>query len=273
MLGRSNYKKVDDTISAVEGGWEFNEEVAESFDTHVRKSIPLYDELQDMTVDLSEWFINSGSTVYDIGSSTGETISRLLKKHIYKKNVKYIGIDASETMIKLANIKVAAGNVKFMHQDVLQTKFEAADFIASLFTLQFLGMREKLKVLQSIYDGLNNGGALVIAEKIIAEESRYNDLWIELYWDFKRKQGLTDDQVLQKARSLRGVLRPLTISEHTSLLHMSGFGSVDIFFKWYNFAGLIAIKTTASEKPLKSDGSTEESKNILETSVAKRTCP
>ena len=74
MDEKINYDKVDESISAVEGGWEFTSEVAENFDTHVRKSIPLYDEIQQMTVDMSEWFIKDNSVVYDIGSSTGETI-------------------------------------------------------------------------------------------------------------------------------------------------------------------------------------------------------
>ena len=82
-----------------------------------------------------------------------------------------------------------------------------------------------------------------MAEKVLAEEGRFDDLWVELYWDFKKRQGLTDDQILQKARSIRGVLRPLTLTENMKLLRMVGFNSTDVFFKWYNFAGVLAIKT------------------------------
>lgn len=82
-----------------------------------------------------------------------------------------------------------------------------------------------------------------MAEKVLAEEGRFNDMWVELYWDFKKGQGLTDDQILQKARSIRGVLRPITLTEHISMLKMIGFSSIDVFFKWYNFAGILAIKT------------------------------
>ena len=71
--------RADELITAVPGGWEFNEEVAEHFDEHVRRSVPLYDEAQQMVVDLSEWFVRDDSTVYDIGSATGETIARLMQ--------------------------------------------------------------------------------------------------------------------------------------------------------------------------------------------------
>ncbi len=85
-----------------------------------------------------------------------------------------------------------------------------------------------------------------MAEKLLAEEGRFDDMWVELYWDFKKRQGLTDDQILYKARSIRGVLRPITLTENIRLLRDSGFNSIDVFLKWYNFAGILAIKTTSS---------------------------
>jgi len=243
MSEKANYRKVDNAISAVEGDWEFSSEVAEQFDTHVRKSIPLYEEVQQMTANMSEWFIHNGSTVYDIGSSTGETIFRLQKKHACKENVRFIGIDNSEMMVKQAQKKVSANNVQFLCQDVVQTKFEEADLVISLFTMQFLGVQERMQVLQEVYQCLRNDGALIMAEKVLAEEGRFDELWVELYWDFKKGQGLTDDQILHKARSIRGILKPLTLTENIKLLRMVGFDSIDVFFKWYNFAGMLAIKT------------------------------
>lgn len=241
-----NYGNVDNTISAIEGEWKFTGEVAEHFDTHVRKSIPLYEEIQRMVVDMSGWFIRDGSTIYDIGSSTGETIFHLHKKHLTKHNVRYTGIDSSEGMIKKAQEKITAKNVYFLHQDVAKTIFKEADLIISLFTMHFLSEDKRMRVLQKAYQCLRQGGALIIVEKVLAEEGRFNDLWTELYWDFKKRQGLTDDQILQKARSLRGVLIPLTLTENLKQLKMIGFKSIDVFFKWYNFAGILAIKTTTS---------------------------
>jgi len=246
MGEEASYRKVDDTISAVEGGWEFTSEVAEHFDTHVHKSIPLYEQVQLMTADMSEWFVHNGSTVYDIGSSTGETIFHLQKKHAFKENVRFIGIDNSEMMVKQARKKVSTNNVQFLHQDVVQTKFEEADLVISLFTMQFLGMPERTQVLRGVYRCLRSGGALIMAEKVLAEEGRFDEMWVELYWDFKKGQGLTDDQILQKARSIRGILRPITLTEQIRLLRRTGFNSVDVFLKWYNFAGILAIKTDIS---------------------------
>lgn len=86
---------VDDLITSIPGEWKFDEQVSQHFDTHVRKSVPLYEEVQKAVIEISEWFIRDNSVVYDLGSSTGETISLLLQKHSRKKNVRFIGVEES----------------------------------------------------------------------------------------------------------------------------------------------------------------------------------
>ncbi len=148
---------------------------------------------------------------------------------------------------------------------------EEADLVVSLFTLQFLSVPERMKVLRGVYECLRSGGALIMAEKLLAEEGRFDDMWVELYWDFKKRQGLTDDQILHKARSIRGVLRPIALTENIRLLRDSGFNSIDLFLKWYNYAGILAIKTTSSLIKFTGyeavadavDGTTSEGESIL----------
>ena len=55
---------------------------------------------------MSEWFVRDNSTIYDLGASTGETISLLLQKHHRKKNVRYIGVEESQAMIEIARKKM-----------------------------------------------------------------------------------------------------------------------------------------------------------------------
>jgi tRNA (cmo5U34)-methyltransferase len=253
-------KLVDDLITAVPGEWAFNEEVSKSFDSHVRKSIPLYDEIQRVVVEMSEWFVRDGSVIYDIGSSTGETTSLLFEKHKNKK-IKIIGIEQSRSMIRAAQKKCKTSNVEFLYRDVTEiSEFLEADFITSLFTMQFLPMKKRKGVLQKIYRGLSEGGVFVMVEKIRAENSFFEDIWLEMYWDFKRAQGLSDDMVLQKSRSLRGVLVPLTLTQNIDLLKTVGFSNIETFIKWFNFAGIIATKTprTKLKKNVKSTGSNKK---------------
>jgi tRNA (cmo5U34)-methyltransferase len=49
-------------------------------------------------------------------------------------------------------------------------------------------------------------------------------------------------EIAQKREALENVMIPYRIEENTELLKRNGFKAVDTFFKWYNFAGLVAVK-------------------------------
>ena len=234
---------VDDLITSIPGEWKFDEQVSQHFDTHVRKSVPLYEEVQKAVIEISEWFIRDNSVVYDLGSSTGETISLLLQKHSRKKNVRFIGVEESLPMIEIARKKCSSELVQFLQQHIEEiNELANIDLVLSLYTLQFLPLWKRKKVLQRIYNGLVEGGAFIFVEKIRAENSLFEDIWNDLYWDFKQENGLNEQQVIKKAQSLRGVLIPLSLTENLSLLSDVGFQCMDTFIKWHNFAGIIAVK-------------------------------
>jgi len=240
-------RKVDDLITAVPGEWKFDRQVSDSFDDHVRKSVPMYDEIQSMIVEMSEWFIRDGSRVYDIGSSTGETISLLSEKHKSKAGLKYIGLETSASMIEAAQKKCDSGNIQFVQQDVIeQHTFAGADMVVSLYTLQFVPVKDRLTVLKRIFRDLSENGCFIWVEKVRAEHSFLEDMWLSLHWDFKKRSGLTDNMILEKEKSLRGVLVPLTLEQNRDLLRRAGFRHMEVFCKWFNFAGVIAMKSESA---------------------------
>ncbi|EAU9427502.1 methyltransferase domain-containing protein [Salmonella enterica] len=197
-----------------------------------------------MISDISEWFVRDGSIIYDLGTSTGETIFRLKEKHKSKKNIRYIGIDNSLPMLEKARIKCGDENVQFLHQNIISvTEFPSAGLVTAIYSLQFLPLSERRTVIERVSRDLYEGGAFIIVEKIRAESSYFEDIWLELYWDMKQSSGLNSEQVLSKAKSLRGILIPLTLSENIKMLEEAGFIIIDVFMKWYNFVGIVAIKT------------------------------
>jgi len=245
LRGRER-RPVDDTITAVPGEWRFDEDVTKAFDAHVQKSVPFYPEIQRMLVELSEYFVRDHSVVYDLGCSTGTTLELLSNSHAGKKDVRFFGFDLSKFMIKEARRKVNRANVRFFQKNIIDIDFTPpADFVSSVFTMQFLTLAERRSLLTVINRGLIEGGGLLIAEKITAEHSWFEDIWTELYWEFKRRQGFTPEQIIEKASSIRGVLKPLTIDENIELLKQTGFSHIEVFFKWYNWAGFLAIKRDA----------------------------
>ena len=96
--------------------------------------------------------------------------------------------------------------------------------------------------MQAIYDGLKPQGALILFEKVTAEDTLFNRLFIKYYYDYKRRMGYSDLEIAQKREALENVLIPYRIEENLALLKEAGFKNTEVFFRWYNFAGMIAVK-------------------------------
>jgi tRNA (cmo5U34)-methyltransferase len=240
---------IDDNISAKIGDFKFDENVTKGFDSHVRKSVPLYDEIQRMIVEMSDWFVQNDTIIYDLGCSLGETIGNLHNKHMGTKQLRFIGIDSSESMLqraKLTNI-LGKNNVSLLKHDlndINNLALSEASLVLMLYTLQFIKQENRGRLLRKIYDNLIDGGALIIVEKISGNNSTFTDIFTDLYEDLKIRNGLSLEQIKNKSSSLRGILRTNSLNKNLNLLINSGFNSedTDIFFKWYNFVGIIAVK-------------------------------
>ena len=234
---------IDKNIVSEKANWKFDEEVTKVFDEHVRKSVPLYDDFHKMIGDFSEWFIEEGTNVYDIGSSTGESFRSIISHH-RNKNINYIGIDNSKDMVDKAKNNFGYSYVEFINGDISSQDIEIhnASFVTSILTLQFIPKRKRKQIIKKIYDGLNEGGALIIVEKLVGNNARFDEMFIELYHDFKYTNGLNEKEIFAKSRAIRGVMSPNTVKENIDMLQSVGFKDVDMFFKWCNFGGFIAIK-------------------------------
>jgi tRNA (cmo5U34)-methyltransferase len=241
---------VDTDLEQPEGGWAFDERVAERFDEHVRKSIPLYEEVQTRVVKLSDWFVQSEGEeyVYDLGCATGTTIERLVERHGTTAPPKFMGIDLQAPMLEKARERCKEYEcVNFIQADISNhLSFPQATLVLSLFTLSFVREERRQRVIEQVYEDLERGGAFVFVEKTRASSSFFQDLWNEEYWDFKAEQGLSAEEILGKARTLRGQLRPLSVEEYEGLLADAGFDvddDVDVFFKWFPWTGFVARKS------------------------------
>lgn len=93
------YKRPIDNIP----GFEFNEDVVSVFDDMISRSVPFYDEIHRILLDVIDRTFTGGGLIYDLGCSTGTTIS-LIDKHLKSKVNKsdkeiylphYIGVDNS----------------------------------------------------------------------------------------------------------------------------------------------------------------------------------
>ena len=217
--------------------WEFNEEVARCFDKHVRQSVFMYEEFHNSIINMSKFFIEDNTNILDVGTSTGE----LLMKLPYNPTCRYIGIDTEKGMINKAQEKLE-DKYELQVGNILNYNIVNCSLITMVLVLQFIKNKDKESALQNIYNSLNEGGAFIFVDKIKTPVLDIHDMYNDLYYDFKRENGLTDTEIIDKNVSLRGVQKCLTVEENIQLMKNVGFKNLDIFLKYNNFVGIIALK-------------------------------
>ena len=230
-----------DGIQTQNANWRFDGDVAEQFEAHVRKSVPLYDEGHDLIVKLSDYFVKEDSICYELGSSTG-VLSYRLAQHHHFRDAHFIGLEKEEAMVQKAASLYRLPNLTYLHEDINSFDFAQSDLIVAYYTVQFIHPKLRQRLIDTIYRKLHWGGAFVMFEKVRANDARFQDIMTGLYTDYKLEQGYTPDEIIAKSRSLKGVLEPFSTEGNTDMLRRAGFEDIITVQKFMNFEGFLAIK-------------------------------
>ena len=226
----------DDKIISRQSNWVFDEHVAPEFDRHVRKSVPNYTHAQELAETFSDWFTYPSSTVIDFGASTGETLRRIKRRHT--KELTLIGYDNSQAMINQAKLK----GIDITFADLEKPlDFPNISYAVSLYTLQFLRPDARNALLKRIYHCLENSGGMFVVEKVLGSTAQMQDILQQLYWEMKAKNGFSSEQIINKAKALRGCMYPKTISDNEAEFTALGF-NFEIVFKESQFCGWLLTK-------------------------------
>ncbi|HET9939922.1 MAG TPA: carboxy-S-adenosyl-L-methionine synthase CmoA [Candidatus Eisenbacteria bacterium] len=227
--------------------FDFGEKTAAVFDDMLGRSVPFYAEIQRMTGELAADYAAEGTAIYDLGCSTGTTILEIAEHIPRERNVRYIGVDNSPEMLEKARRKLAESEfdrpfeLEFADLNA-GVRIDNASVVLMVLTLQFIRPMYRHRLIRSIYEGLTENGALILVEKVLGENSEFNRLFIEHYYEMKRENGYSDLEIAQKREALENILVPYRLEENKELLREQGFRHVDVFFKWYNFCAIIATK-------------------------------
>lgn len=227
--------------------FQFDEQVASVFDDMLQRSIPFYEELQRMTVELACRFVQSDSTIVDLGCSTGTTLAELAHA-IDDPTVTFVGVDNSPAMLAKAREKLRKegvdGRCRLVTADLNDEQLDlgSASVVVMNWTLQFVRPLHRDAVIRRVHDALVDRGCLIVLEKVLGNESLLNRLYIDLYHQFKNRHGYSRSEIAHKRERLENVLIPYRIDENLLLLERNGFAVRDAFFRWYHWAGFLGVK-------------------------------
>ena len=170
-----------------------------------------------------------------------------MRQRITAPDCDIIAVDNSPAMLERASQLLALDTVStipmtMICSDIQDIEVEDASVVVLNFTLQFIHLQQRLKLIQRIHAGLRPGGILILSEKIAFSEPERQHFHVELHHDFKRANGYSDLEISQKRSALENVMIPETIACHQQRLQEAGFSSSELWFQCFNFVSMVAIK-------------------------------
>ncbi len=228
------------------GGFAFDESVAKVFDDMIRRSVPGYSMTLSLMPLIARRYAQPESVVYDLGCSLGAGMAAIASS--LPQSAALVGVDNSPPMIDRCQLhlerSIAGRDWSLVCDDILDTPVENASVVLLNFTLQFIPLERRQSLLTRIARGLKPGGALLLSEKIrFEDESAQRDL-TDLHHAFKKANGYSELEVSQKRASLENILIPETLGDHRARLKEAGFDHSEVWLQCFNFASLLAVKSS-----------------------------
>ncbi len=229
------------------GSFQFDEKVAQVFPDMIQRSVPGYNAIISAIGLLAGRFAQPDSCCYDLGCSLGAA-SLSMRQHIQAERCKIIAVDNSAAMLNkfrrfLNSTTVDEGvTIDIRHADVRDIELENASVVVLNFTLQFIPPADRSAFLKKVYQGMLPGGILILSEKLKFQDARQQQLQTEMHHAFKKAQGYSDLEISQKRSALENVLIAETWPSHQKRLLDVGFASAEVWFQYFNFASMIALK-------------------------------
>lgn len=227
--------------------WQFNTEVTDAFDDMLRRSIPQYEVMRQSVANLAMPYVKRGTAIVDLGCSRGEALAPFVDR--YAAACRFIGVEISPPMLEASRERYRGYincNIVDIQECDLRTDYPniSASVTLSILTLQFTPLEYRHSILRKVYENTVSGGVFILVEKVLGSTAEINETFIKQYYDLKQANGYSQEQIDRKRLSLEGVLVPLTAKWNEEALAAAGFSHIDCFWRWMNFAGWIAVKSS-----------------------------
>jgi SAM-dependent methyltransferase len=204
--------------------FKFDSAIAQNFVDHAEKHIPNYHLIIDKSIQICKKLCNSSSSIIDVGCATGETLRRLTQAGF----TNLYGVDSSPDML---NYCYSDAQI-YQSENLPPGHFDA---ILCNWTLHFV--KNKIEYLEEIHKNLNAGGFLILSEK-----TSVDDLPVHFYHAFKSQQGVSDQEIIKKARSVRDMMYINEPNWYLNTLDKIGFKKVYIIDASWCFTTFLCLK-------------------------------
>ena len=228
------------------GDFRFDEKVSEVFPDMIRRSVPGYGHVIGLSGLIAKRYAKPNTIIYDLGCSLGATTIAIANE-VTKPGCRIVAVDNSEAMLKKARATtndrlVNPQAIEWLRKDITDMSFEACSVVVLNFTLQFIAIERREDLLINIKNSLVPGGLMILAEKVVHDDTQSQQSLTNLHHDFTRANGYSELEIAGKRQAIENVLVPETPSAHEARLTRAGFSEITEFFHCINFKAWMAVK-------------------------------
>ena len=250
-MADSGFMREDQIYKSDEGSepFRFDDKVARVFPDMLRRSIPGYAASLEAIGSLAARYVRAGTNCYDLGCSLGAaTIA--MRQGIGESGCRIVAVDTSPAMLERCKDVVAEDSgptdlmtdVDFVLGDIRDIEFVNASMVVLNYTLQFVPAADRDVLLRKICAGMNDGGILVLSEKVFDENPHMESLLVDLHHEHKRRNNYSALEISRKRAALENVLVPETVALHRARLKNAGFSYSAVWLRYFNFVSIIALR-------------------------------
>lgn len=229
--------------------FRFNDDVARVFPDMLRRSIPGYAATIEAIGSLAARYVKQDSACYDLGCSLGAA-TLAMRQGINASGCQILAVDSAPAMTSRCREVIAEDDrlfspdtdVKVLAADVRDIDISNASMVVLNYTLQFLAMDDRDALMRKICKGLNDGGVLVLSEKVIDENAEMESLLVDLHHQHKRRNNYSAMEVSRKRAAIENVLIPETVANHRQRLADAGFRQSSVWLRYFNFVSIVAFR-------------------------------
>jgi len=213
------------------------QEEAQVFDETIVRLIPHYDDMIEALVSSLPFSPVARPSILDLGCGTGTVSARILGRFP----------DAHVTCLDLASNMIAMAKQKLSPYKMDESQFICADFslwkpavrydaIVSSLALHHLPDDGEKKFFAKVFESLASGGIFVNADVVLSENKTLQDMYLGKWREFMLKAVSVEEVDEKWFPSYRNEDRPAILLDQLEWLKESGFTSIDVMWKYYNFA-------------------------------------
>lgn len=225
---------------------------AKIFETYMRRTVPDYDSLLDKAVGVADYYLREATSAIDIGCGTAGFIIRLSEAYSSRASIKFTGIELEPEFSNYwtrfpEDPELVIGDARSYDG------YHNLSFVSSIFALSHMPRVDRFNLLVKIFDGMRPGGALLLADRVLANSSQmqasltplfYGEAVERQYWFGDTIAGQEDmhEALFKEEREASRHLFLSTRSDRDSMLRTIGFRATEEIWSNYPYSAVLAVK-------------------------------